>query len=83
MGVQSPEPREPVSGLCEQSAKSGLGWEGGISGLSGDGRAEGPWPDLRIKGALESTSPPNFHPERQALFMLNSQMRKLSPTEVT
>lgn len=49
MGVQSPEPREPGSGLCGRFAKSGLGWEGGVSGLSGDGRAEEPWPDLRIK----------------------------------
>lgn len=49
MGVQSAEPREPGSGLCGRLAKSGLGWEGGVSGLSGDGRAEEPWPDLRIK----------------------------------
>lgn len=29
-----------------------LGWKGGVSGLSGDRRAEEPWPDLRIKAEL-------------------------------
>lgn len=46
------------------------GREDGVSGLDVDGKAEEPWPDLRIKTELcvsqrasfESLSSPSFHP---------------------